>query len=102
MKILADNKNGNLIIALSGELDECVADITRKTIDKILLQQKFDSVLFDMSNLAFMDSTGIGVLLGRYKIIKKLGGTAYIANCSKQIERVLTMSGIFTIMEKIG
>ncbi len=49
-----------------------------------------------------MDSTGIGVLLGRYKLIKKLGGIAQISGSNKQIDRVLTMSGLYTIMEKIS
>ena len=55
-----------------------------------------------MNGLSFMDSTGIGVLLGRYKLIKKLGGVAMIKGSNKQIDRVLTMSGIYTIMEKIS
>lgn len=102
MKITTHKQNGSLVICLTGELDECFADYTRKNIDSAILSERMDNVIFDMSGLTFMDSTGIGVLLGRYKLIKKLGGTAMITGSNKQIDKVLTMSGIYTIMEKIS
>ena len=102
MNIKQIKKNGSLIIILSGELDESMADYTRKNMDKIILDEGASNVIFDLSGLSFMDSTGIGVLLGRYKIIKKLGGKAMITGANKQIDRVLTMSGLYTIMEKIS
>lgn len=102
MKIITNRQNGSLVISLIGELDECFADYTRKNIDQAILSERASKVIFDMSGLTFMDSTGIGVLLGRYKLIKKLGGAALITGCNKQIDRVLTMSGIYTIMEKIS
>ena len=102
MNIKTAKVGSNLIISLNGELDEIVADFTRKNIDKFILSERFENVIFDMNGLSFMDSTGIGVLLGRYKLIKKLGGVAMIKGSNKQIDRVLTMSGIYTIMEKIS
>lgn len=102
MNIFTKKHNDSLIVEFFGELDECAADYTRKIIDKKILEVKCSNVVFDMSGLTFMDSTGIGVLLGRYKIIKRLGMTAMITNCNKQIDRVLSMSGIYTIMEKIS
>ena len=102
MNIKTAKVGSNLIISLNGELDESVADITRKNIDKFILSERFENVIFDMNGLSFMDSTGIGVLLGRYKLIKKLCGVAMIKGSNKQIDRVLTMSGIYTIMEKIS
>lgn len=102
MNIKQIKRNGSLIIVLSGELDESMADYTRKNMDKIILDEGSSNVIFDLSGLSFMDSTGIGVLLGRYKIIKKLGGNAMITGANKQIDRVLTMSGLYTIMEKIS
>ena len=72
MNIKTAKVGSNLIISLNGELDESVADITRKNIDKFILSERFENVIFDMNGLSFMDSTGIGVLLGRYKLIKNL------------------------------
>ena len=72
MNIKTAKVGSNLIISLNGELDESVADFTRKNIDKFILSERFENVIFDMNGLSFMDSTGIGVLLGRYKLIKNL------------------------------
>lgn len=102
MKIKTAKSGDNLIISLQGELDESVADYTRKMIDSLLGGEKWRNIIFDMSEMTFMDSTGIGVLLGRYKLIKKMGGAAMISGANKQIDRVLSMSGIYTIMDKIS
>ena len=102
MNIKTSKGNGSLIISLNGELDESVADYTRRNIDKCILNEKFDKDIFDLTVLTFMDSTGICVLLGSYKLIKKTGAIALITGSNKQIDRVLTMSGIYTIMEKIS
>ena len=92
----------NLIVKLIGELDECTADYTRRTIDMEIARCNINCVTFDLQDLSFMDSTGIGVLLGRYKIIKKLGGVVQIRGCNNHIDKVLSMSGIFRIMKKIS
>lgn len=55
-------------------------------------------VMFDFSKVSFMDSAGIGLLIGRYKLIKLLGGNAEIINTNKSIEKVLEMSGIVKII----
>ena len=54
--------------------------------------------MFDFSKVSFMDSAGIGLLIGRYKLIKMLGGMAEIMNTNKSIEKVLEMSGIVKII----
>lgn len=102
MNIVIKKQSDNLIFELYGELDEYNADYTRKSIDKKIMEEKCNNVIFDMAGLTFMDSTGIGVLLGRYKLIKRRGLSAMIANCNEQIDKVLSMSGIYTIMEKIS
>lgn len=91
-----------LKIIFKGELDECTASFTRNYIDDVIKQYDFDSVVFDMSNLEFMDSTGIGVLLGRYKILKAKQKNMYIYNPSPIIEKIINMSGIYEIMPKIS
>ena len=55
-------------------------------------------VMFDFSKVSFMDSAGIGLLIGRYKLIKMFGGMAEIMNTNKSIEKVLEMSGIVKII----
>lgn len=94
--------NNRLSINLIGELDECTADTARKKIDSAIINNPFDSVVFDMKDVGFMDSTGIGVLLGRYNLLKKMGVPCYIRNCSQHIDRILTMSGVYRVIKKVG
>ena len=58
-------------------------------------------VLFDFNEVSFMDSAGIGMLLGRYKIIKMLGGQLELLNVNKQIEKIFEISGILKIIPLI-
>lgn len=55
-------------------------------------------VVFDFSKVSFMDSAGIGLLIGRYKLVKMLGGITEIINTTKSIKKVLEMSGIIKII----
>ena len=58
-------------------------------------------IIFDFSKTSFMDSTGIGVLLGRYKKLKKYGKQSYVTNANFSINKILQISGIYEIMPKI-
>lgn len=55
-------------------------------------------VVFDFGKVTFMDSAGIGLLIGRYKLAKMLGGSTRIVNASKSIKKVLEMSGVVRII----
>ena len=101
MEIQSSIEKNSTYIYLIGELDEYSSSYTRNKVDKIidLVSQK-SSVIFDFSKTTFMDSTGIGVLLGRYKKLKKLGIKGYISNPSFQIDKILQISGIYDIMPK--
>ena len=88
-----------LIIHLQGELDHHSADKLRKDIDGELNNQDIKCCVIDMTGVSFMDSSGLGVLLGRYKLISSRGGTMSIRNPNKTIDRILKMSGIYSIVE---
>lgn len=94
--------NGVLFVNLTGELDECSANYTRESLDGLFDSEKFSEVVLDFSELAFMDSTGIGVVIGRYKKLKERQIPIYIANTSAQIERIFKMTGIFDLMPKLS
>lgn len=87
-----------LTINFDGEIDHhtCL-EIARKTDDVIrkYLPQK---VVFDFENVEFMDSSGIGMLLGRYKQLIRFGGKAEMRNLNNDMKRIFTMSGIFKII----
>ncbi|MBR6766143.1 MAG: anti-sigma factor antagonist, partial [Clostridia bacterium] len=85
-----------LLLKLEGELDHHSAEKMRKRLDSEILKSGADTVVFDLSALSFMDSSGIGVLLGRYKLFatRKL----FIKGASESIDRILKMSGVYTLI----
>ena len=102
MQIKSRVVNKTLYILLSGELDEYTAQNTRKNLDVLLETQKgFVQVVLDLSELTFMDSTGVGVLIGRYKKLREYNKPIFITNPSRNAERIFKMSGLYEIMPKI-
>ena len=57
-------------------------------------------LVLDLERVSFMDSSGIGVVFGRYKKVKRLGGTLYLTGCSDYVEKLLHMAGVFAVIEK--
>ncbi len=92
---------GTLYIGLSGELDESNAAAVRGKIDRIIDKEKMNKAVFVLSGLKFMDSTGIGVLLGRYRKLADRGVPIYVAGATKGVDKVLRISGIYGIMPKV-
>lgn len=101
MQIKSKVNNRTLYVVLSGELDEHSASHTRLSLDDIFMAGDFDQVIIDLSELDFMDSTGIGVLIGRYKKMKSRNIPIYICNPSRQAERIFKMTGLYDLMPKI-
>ena len=91
-----------LYVILSGELDEHSAYQTRISLDDIFSKPNFNQVIIDLSELDFMDSTGIGVLVGRYKKLKDKNIPIFICNPSNHAERIFKMTGLYDIMPKIS
>ena len=102
MQIKSRIVNKTLYILLSGELDEYTAQSVRKNLDVLLDTQKgYVQIVMDLSELTFMDSTGVGVLIGRYKKLKTKNQQIYITNPSTHAEKIFLMSGLYQIMPKI-
>ena len=95
--------NKNLChVNLYGELDECSAPKVREDLDMILEKlEPMSEVVFDLKNLVFMDSTGIGVIVGRYKKFRPNFISFVIKNPNKTVDRILKMTGIYSLMPKI-
>lgn len=102
MEIKSRLKNGTMYILLEGELDEYSANYTRDTMDDLIINNKFNKLIIDMHQLEFMDSTGIGVLIGRYKKLKSKQVLMYVMSPNSQIEKIFQMSGLYEIIPKIG
>ena len=88
-----------LMIRLPDEIDHHKSvDISSKA-DRYILSQKVGNVVFDFEKTTFMDSSGIGIILGRYKKISCFGGKVYAVNADNRIRRILLMSGLQNIVE---
>ncbi|MBQ3571483.1 MAG: anti-sigma factor antagonist [Clostridia bacterium] len=102
MKIKHNVTPKGLYIYFEGELDEHHASNVRDKIDCLIDRYSSTvSVVFNMRNLTFMDSTGIGVLIGRYKKLKNMKIPAYIENPSFSADKVFSVSGIYKLIPKI-
>lgn len=100
MRIHFETIDNNLIIALNGELDHHSAEEIREEIDKKIDSNNIKNIIFDFKDMNFMDSSGIGVVIGRYKKVNKLGGQAAVININNRVERIFKMSGLFNIVRK--
>lgn len=90
-----------LTLKISEEIDESTTEKLRRKIDNEITRFLPRKVIFDFSDVSFMDSAGIGMLLGRYKVIKMLGGQLELMNVNKQVEKVFEISGILKIIPLI-
>ena len=100
MNLQTVRKGGSLCFVLSGEIDESSAPALRQEMDEALSGGGFREVVFDMSAGSFMDSTGIGLLLGRYKRGRGRGIPMKILNPNPVCDKIFVLSGIYQVMPK--
>ncbi|WP_071395650.1 anti-sigma F factor antagonist [Bacillus tuaregi] len=91
-------KQDVLCIRLSGELDHHSADELRKRAVNAIEEYAIRHIILNLEELSFMDSSGIGVILGRYKQIKQLHGEMVVCAISPSVQRLFEMSGLFKII----
>ncbi len=101
MKVKSRIYNETLYLLLCGELDEHTSSYVREEMDKAFGSGVFKQIIIDLSELDFMDSTGIGVLIGRYKKMKDRKIPIYICNPSTHAEKIFKITGLYDIMPKI-
>lgn len=86
-----------LVAAIDGEIDHHSAARLRVEIDSEFLKTKAQNIVFDFSKLHFMDSSGIGLIMGRYKLLAPVGGRVLLSGVSPQLDRLIGMSGLYKI-----
>ena len=102
MEIYYSQKNSKITFDLVGELDEFCAEKTKEYLDKVILDNKPQEIVFDLKRLSFTESTGIGDFIGRYKTAKNIGCKTFITNTSRAVDKIFTMAGIYGIIPKIS
>ena len=90
-----------LMIRLPEEIDHHRAGFFSETADRYLMREEVQNVVFDFENTRFMDSSGIGIIMGRYRKISCFGGKVYAVNADSQIQRILRVSGLYRVVETV-
>lgn len=99
MKEMFTVKDNCLKIAMPEEMDHHSAETIREGADEYLLSGKAQHVIFDFSETRFMDSSGIGVIAGRYKKVSCFGGRVMAVHASPRIRKILLLSGLKDMIE---
>ncbi len=89
-----------LVVVLNEELDHHNAELIRDEIDRMIEIEEKRYVIFDFTNVSFMDSSGIGVIMGRYRKVYYMGGRIYVIGINKIIDRIFSMSGLYKIVTR--
>ena len=97
---LFESSNGVIIYNLPRELDHFSADMIKRKSESIFEREKIKYVIFDFEKTEFMDSSGIGLITGRFRKVFDNGGKAFVINVNDAVDRILTMSGLYKIVSK--
>lgn len=88
-----------LMVKMPEEIDHHKAGYISETADSFIVREDVCNVVFDFEDTRFMDSSGIGIIMGRYKKISCFGGKVYALHPDRQIKRILFMSGLNKLVE---
>ena len=99
MKIEIISEQGIAIVRLKGEIDHHSAKEAREEIDSFIITMQPEVLTIDLSGITFMDSSGIGLIMGRQKLLKECGGRLEVRGPQPYIRRVLKLSGIERIVK---
>ena len=89
-----------LIVTLKGELDHNSAEEVRVKIDDKIDMNEAKNIILDFSGVSFMDSSGIGAVMGRYKKISYRGGNLFISNVNKNVNKIFELAGLYKVIKK--
>lgn len=99
MNFTYDIKHRNMIVKLSKEIDHHHAEEIRTRLDQLIDMHGIKNLIFDFSETEFMDSSGIGVIMGRYRKIKETNGGVGLIHVNEQIQKLLKLSGIYRLIK---
>ena len=90
-----------LLVGLDGELDHFCAQSVRRELDSMLRDPTVRQLILDFSGLTFMDSSGIGVILGRYRVLRERGGSMGVIHMNDHVSRIFHMSGMDRVIHQL-
>ena len=98
MESVYKKEDKQLIFRLEEDIDECTVQKIRRKLDNEIERYMPKEVIFDFNNVSFMDSAGIGLIIGRYKLANMLGGKVQVANLTTPVRKIFEMSGMQRII----
>lgn len=102
MLLKYEEKDKQLMVRITEEIDHHQTEKLRRNVDYEIQRRMPRKVIFDFNSVLFMDSAGIGMIIGRYKTCSAYGSTMEIHNANSKIKRILDMSGVSKIIPIIG
>lgn len=96
--IQSKRRQDALIVSLTGEIDDCCAQQLRKELEALLCDPGIRHLILDFSAVSFMDSSGIGMIIGRYKTMKARGGRVSAMGLHPPVDRLFHMAGLHRII----
>ncbi|MBQ4528662.1 MAG: anti-sigma factor antagonist [Clostridia bacterium] len=98
MKLTFSNEKNALIMSVDGEIDHRYSIQIRNEADRKIVTYPEKKFIIDLRGVTFMDSSAVGVIIGRYKLVKSFGGDIAIVGANSTVGRILEMSGIRKII----
>lgn len=95
----AQSRDRLLRVSLYGEIDHHGAIGLREDLDALILSERPKRLVLDLSRIEFMDSAGLGLLMGRYRLMRELGGVMAIENANRRIMKILSLAGMERFFE---
>ena len=99
MELNAKRKGQRIVAELSGELDHHSVSFVREQLDALLKDPAVNELVLDMRKVDFMDSAGLGMVLGRYRTLSARGGRLLLRAVPTNIDRIFRMSGLYSLVE---
>ncbi len=90
-----------IAVRLKGDIDHHSAVRLRASLDKLIETKRPKRLVLDFREVSLMDSSGIGLVIGRYKTLRELGGELCVRNIGRQTDAVFRVSGIYKIIKKV-
>ena len=100
MYLKFEKKDKSLIASLIGELDHHSAEEVRVKVDDRIDRDNIEKLILNFGGVTFMDSSGIGVVVGRYKKMSSKGGALCVVDVNRGVNRVFELSGLFKIIDR--
>ena len=100
MESKAVRRGQRIIVRLTGELDHHSAEHVRQSLDIVLSDLTVRELQLDMEGVSFMDSAGLGVVLGRYRTLAARGGRLIVSGVRTPVDRIFRMSGLYALVER--